>query len=260
MLCWQHWLWWELHCVASWVRGTGRTVKLRATSDLLAVPRSVLSLQTCPSLNLCIIFSQTEWLKSHSVSFHWLLLAGRLAAAHPSAHCLQILSCDFCFLKQTLHSSASQAFYTNPSSGEVPWSSIQMPEASFGNKLWSSSACFLNTFLHEFLPPFLGRSYPQVRTDSTGEVGSEASSPGPAPALQQVGVCRGVGTRTALSEAHLSHKDTSSTWVPAPYGHLSQPSQGHLQTPGPTLGESHHRRCGSRPREVWICCRWVSIC
>lgn len=42
------------------LNGTEQLAKLKITSDRLAVPQAALSLQTCPSLNLCIIFSQTE--------------------------------------------------------------------------------------------------------------------------------------------------------------------------------------------------------
>lgn len=47
----------------------------------------------------------------------------------------------------------------------------------------------------------------------------------------------------------------SQGWVPVPYGHLSQPSQGHLLTPGPALGGDHYRCCGPWPCEVCICCQ-----
>lgn len=156
------------------------------------------------------------------MSFHWLLLAGHLAAAHPSAHCLQILSCDFCFLKQTLHSSASQALYTNPSSGEVTWSSIQMPEASFGNKLWIQLCLFLKHFSSWISATFSGPVIP------TGQNGQHRGS-GKWGLLTRACSCpaAGLGVQrgwykdsslrsTPLSQGHLFHTGTCPIWTPLP--------------------------------------------
>lgn len=249
MLCWQHWLWWELHCVASWVRGTGRTVKLRATSDLLAVPRSVLSLQTCPSLNLCIIFFPDGVIKKPFRVFSLASFSWTSCSCPPFSPLSANSVLWFLFLKADFALLCQPGFLYQPF---LRWSTVELYSDAW-SLLWKQAVIQLCLFLKHFSSwisaTFSGPVIP------TGQNGQHRGS-GKWGLLTRACSCpaAGLGVQrgwykdsslrsTPLSQGHLFHTGTCPIWTPLP----AQPGP-------PPDPRAYPRR--KPPQTLWLSATW----